>query len=542
MCFCVNSRQEKVVNRFCILLSFFSILTVSTFAEETIVDSDVWFKNGIKAFDAKEYSTALDFFEKAEFDSDQNEKIYYNKGLSHFKLSEYDLAEEAFKKSLNANNVELDIKASYNLGHLYYTKAIVPSTDEGGFTIDEENIRLAVDYFRDVKNFSQKKNANLNKKTKQIIVDAEYNEKLIIARLKILKDKEKKEKGKKVNILKGNVKANGNAIEGATVYIKSKWDDHILAQVKTDSTGAFQIPELDMGKYQLAATLFNDARADLLNWSEPKKVPAYEKDNVDLNISGPLTLASPYNASVLPLAVPFNDSLRLSGPDSILKSTDWGELTDGKPVDYFSDTNGIDTGYVAFAEQQFQMSIAVPSKKQNQNPQKIKKTTEPAEPPTFKVTLKGFVDKETAMLPENLIIFGMKKDAKEPIPLYNTTVKTTEEGLYSWTSEEFAQQDCRVLLLGFSRISGKHIALHEIEVSEDNKQENKDQNEDKKKKKDEKDKDKKDNEDQKKKDKKKKKQDSRPVKKILGDIRKKNKDAKEKQDGTGVMLRVDKDY
>jgi len=521
------------------IISFYFI---SAHTEEALIGSDVWFKKGIEAFDAKEYSTALDFFEKAEFDSDSNEKIYYNKGLSHFQLSEFDLAEEAFKKAINANNAELDIKASYNLGHLYYKKSIIPTTEEGSFKVDEESIRLAVDFFRDVKKFSKKKNINISNEAEQIIIDAEYNEKLIVARLKILRDKEKKEKGKKINILKGNVKANGNAIEGATVYIKSKWDDQILAQVKTDSTGAFQIPNLDMGKYQLAATLYNDARADLLNWGEPKKVPSYEKENVDLSISGPLTLASPYNSSVLPLAIPFNDSLRLNGPDSILKSTDWGELTDGKPQDYFSETNGIDTGYVAFSEQQFQMSIAIPTQKQQPDAQQIKKTTEPSEPPTYKVTLKGFVDKENATLPENLIIFGMKKDSKEPIPLHNTTVKTTEEGLYSWTSEEFEQKDCRVLLLGFSRISGKHIALHEIEVSEDTKQENKDQD----KNQDKKDQDKK--EDQKKDDKKKdekkpeKKQDSRPVKKILRDIRKKNKDAKDKQEGSGVMLRVDKDY
>lgn len=523
------------------------LLTTSLYAEKAkapLKDSETWFKEGLSALEKKQYGEAIDIFEKAELESKTIEKVYYNKGLAHLELKEYDLAEEHLRKALQAQDVNLTIKASYNLGHLHYQKSIVPSTDGGSYTMKKSEIQIAQDYFRDVKNFQKQKDADLNSESEDLIKRAIFNEALISARYKVLNDQKAKEKGSKLSLLSGTVKANGRPIEGATVYIKSKWKNEILGQTKSDSSGAFKIDGLEMGKYQLAAALYNDAKLSDLQWSEAKKVPAYEKDTSDLSISGALSLASPYQASHMSLPLPYDDALRMQGADSITKSTDWGELTDGKSSESFSETQPIDTGYVAFLQDQFQIAMGVPQQQQ-QVQQQVQQTTEPSAPPTYTFVLKGFNGGDSPA-PLSVDVMGMKKEQEKPIKLYHSVIKTTDTGVYEWKSDEFAQQDCRTLIFSFTQSKGKKTIFHEIEVNEDLKQDqqNQDQQQDQDQQQQQQNKDKQDQQkkDEQKQQQKKQQQKPQAVQAILDKVRKKNEDEKREEEGTGVILRTLKDY
>lgn len=522
---------------------FFIIAFSTVVAEEKQpMTWDEHFEIGINAFDQKDFEQALISFGKAELESTEVDKIHYNKGLCHLKLDEHDLAEKELTKALRARDPLLKLKARYNLAHVHYNHAIIPSSDEGSYTYDEDKLTTCLDFFRDVKREVAKEPLNKESEALQLAQKADENIKLVVARLKIMRDRENSKKGEKVPFIQGTLQVNGRPVGDGRLYLKSKWEDQLLGTLKSDPSGTFKFDELEMGKYQIAGALYETESLEQLSFNEPVKVPTYEKDNQDIKLSGPLSMACPYQASVLPLKIPHSDSSRASGPDSITSSTDWGELTDGKPEDLFPEDHDLDPGYVGFDVPEFQIAMALPSPPQNPQAGHPEESKEEKPEPTYNVTLKGFHDDVKVVLPDLFQVYGFKKDMEKPELLYTSAVSTTDPGKYSWSSGPFPHKDFRHLIFTFQKKGKGRISLHEIEVQEDTGQnqsnqdqqqnENQDQNQQQQK-----------QQQQKQQEEQKKNEPSRSTRSILSRVRKKNEDEKDKrQTKSGIILKTDRDY
>jgi len=515
--------------------------------------SEQHFHDGMLAFQKGDVAQALQSFEAAGLEGKELEPIQFNQALCHLALNEPDKAEELFNKVLSSQDPEFQIKAHYNLGHLYFKQSLKePETAAGQEPspypdYDLEKLEAASYAFRDIKNLSRRYEGKLSAATSAIVAAADENLKLIAARYIDYEDRLAKRKGRKTNIIRGSVKVNGRPASYAFVYLKSKWDDVIFAHMRCDESGVFTFNDLEVGKYQLAALLYEEDNAERLNWGEDVKLPSFESDNHDLQIQGAMTLGVPYQTQSPSLETPWDDHLRFSGSQSIVSSTDWGELVDGRPAITLPLDNDFHQGYVGFNVPNLRLGIAVPTAEQAQPQQNVPQSTEPTPPPTFKIKLKGFQDFKDVFLPDELTVFGMKEGQEAPLQLYQSIIQSTSSGVVEWDSEEFAHQDCRQLMLDFKRSKGNRMSLHEIEVSEDRHEPKQDQQEGDEQNKDQQQEQNQDQEQQNKNDKQQQPQEpqdreSRTVRSILEKVKEKNEDAKERQKGSGVILHTDKDY
>lgn len=424
------------------------------------------FRNGLEALESGQNEQALQHFERAEFESDFPELVYYNQGLSLMRLGEGVQAEDKFKKAIGTLPDLTALRARYNLGLLHADRAIVPSTDpDAPPTLKQTETEQAVNYFRDVGSLAEKEVFEDNEKAQELRRRAEENEKLLLARMKIQNDRDARKKGNRVPFLLGKLNANGRPVEGGWVYFRNKWDDDINGYTRSGPDGDFKTTPLDPGWYFLGGAFYETDNYP--NLKERQRVPAYDSDPVSIDVRGALSLACPYQASVPSLGGVFQDRSRLEGPESITSSTDWGELDDGRPESDLPEDTDEHPAYVAFDAEDFQIAFGLPVKQQQQMPQMQQSTSvEPTTPPTYTVTLKGYTDDKVAVPPSTFFVMGMKEGEEKPIPLHGETISTTQKGLYSWTSKEFEQKDCRQLLLGFKRQGGERISFHEIEINE----------------------------------------------------------------------------
>jgi hypothetical protein len=515
-----------------------------------------------KLFDEGNIEAALSHFEKADMETDQPQLFHYNRGLCHRLLGEEEQALKQFRDAMGSTDPLLDMDAQFQVGQVYFQKAITPSTDKGEVTLDIPYLTESSFAFKNVMDIGRRHEQLLDAPHNDLLKKAETNVKLIAAKYKDHLDRQSREKGNKTPIIQGDVKVNGRAVAQTRVYIKSKWDDKILAHVNCDEGGGFKLSDLKTGKYQLAAALYDTNNVDDLQWGNDIKVPTHEKDVQNLTVQGAITLASPYQTSCPSLEAPWDDHLRAAGAASIVSSTDWGELCDGYPESSLPKDSDVNMAYVAFGEPQVQLVIAVPSQQQpgeqagphgagatqggmapgTPNGGQSEAPAEDTPPPTFTVTIKGYHDGEQVFAPEKINISGIKEGLEAPIPLYEATIQTTEAGLFNWKSEEFAHQDCRNLIISMTRPpQGQRMSLHEVEVSE-NLNQKKDQNEDQKNQDQKQDQDQQQQDQQQDQQEKQEPQESRSTRAVLQKIRDKNKDAKEKQQASGVIYQTDKDY
>ncbi|MBF0245752.1 MAG: tetratricopeptide repeat protein, partial [Planctomycetes bacterium] len=433
-----------------ILLSCLPLL----YAEEAAQDWRDYFDRGLSSAQKGAYEEALSEFDKAELESDRPQLITYNRSVCHMELGEYELAKAELEKILDATEPRFALLARYNLGHLHYQNSIKNSSDAGKTNMDMEDAKLALDYFRDVVNMCKRPPYASEPEAPAIQADADQNKRLLLARLKDLEDLKDKDRGERTNTLQGFVAVNQRPVEGARVYFKSKWEDPIAGETRSGKEGKFSI-DLDVGKFQLAATLY-EAPASALKWNPPLRIPAFAKDTHTLPINGPLSLACPYQASHSTLPPPYTDGLRLEGPDSITSSTDWGELTDGRPGESFPEDSDIDGGYVAFQEPIFQIAMGLPPAREP-SPVAASNVTDPGNKPTYTIVLKGFQNGDDCLPPETLRIYGKNPSQKDPQLLYEGKVSPEATGKYEWRSEPIPEEDSRQLSFSFTSKPGKRV-------------------------------------------------------------------------------------
>lgn len=528
-------------------------------SNEAIKSSEQHFEDGQQAFQKGDYGSALESFNLSELESDHLDPIHFNRGLCHMALNDFEKAIENFEKVLSSQDPEYRIKAHYNLGHCHYQQSLQVNEPKDGepsapeelsATFSEEKLGLAVSAFREIEAMARRYEGRLSSEALNIVEKAKSNIKIIIAKYTYYQDQLAKNKGRLTKVIRGNVSVNGQPARYAFVYIKSKWDDNIYAHMRTDESGKFNFEGLEVGKYELAAALFEEKNAEFLNWQQEVKVPSYETDETALQIQGAMTLGMPYQSQTPTLETPWDDHLRFNGAKSITSSTDWGELNDGRPLETLPADNDFHQGYVAFDALNLRIGMAIPSQQQPQvQPgQQPQQSTEPSLPPTYQITLKGFQDLEDVHFPDKVRIYGLKDGQEQPIALYSDNIQTDTKGLTEWKSQEFEHQDCRQLLFDFSRSKGKRMSFHEIEVAEnlhqknDQQNENQDQNQDDQQQQQQQDQQQSEQNQQQQQEQQPEQRESRSVRSILQKIKDKNEDAKERQKGSRIILHSDKDY
>ena len=95
---------------FCWAVAFFVAIESRTLLAATASDS---FNEGIKVFQRGDYAQALQYFQQAQSGGFQNPRLYYNLGVTWYKLAQYDQAYEQFSQL--TNNLEFAFLAYYNL-------------------------------------------------------------------------------------------------------------------------------------------------------------------------------------------------------------------------------------------------------------------------------------------------------------------------------------------------------------------------------------------------------------------------------------------
>ena len=509
------------------------------------------FNTGIEFFQKGELEGALSSFEKASTETDLPQLVHYNRALTHQALGEQDLAEEQYHLVLHEDQPLLSMKAHYQMGHLFFDKATTSANTESeeAPSLDLEVLEDSSFHFRECQDLYYRHESLLGSEGKQLHDKAKRNDLKIAARYKYMMDQLNKKRGEKARIIQGTVKVNGRAVDRTRVYIKSKWEERIYGHTFSDNTGGYLLEDLPVGKYQLAAALYDTEDTGDLKWETEIKVPTRTEDTHDLNVHGAQTLAMPYQSSGPSLSAPWDDHLREGGGETLQSAPHWGELTDGYPEASLSDNNDLNKGYVAFDAPRIQIAMAVPERgSPDGSSPSPPASSDNVQPPKYQITLRGFVSEDSAT-PDTARFLGLAPPNEEnstpqaPTELSVQKVEVSKEGdgTYTWTSELFEHQGFRSVLMDFERTRGKRMSFHEIEVLEiiDEGKQEQDQQDDQQ----DQSQDQQDDQQEQSQPEQKKEETSRSTRAILQDIRKKNEDAKERQTGSGIIISTDtKDF
>jgi len=102
-------------------LKFEKIITICfvfLFAFPLMADED----KGIKYFQDGDFENALQYYESILQKEIENKQAKFGLGTVTFQMEDIQSAEEAFKQTLSTEDIQLQSKAHYNLGNLYYHK------------------------------------------------------------------------------------------------------------------------------------------------------------------------------------------------------------------------------------------------------------------------------------------------------------------------------------------------------------------------------------------------------------------------------------
>lgn len=96
---------------------------------------------GNQAFEKQDYQLALENYQKARTDLTSKAVPDYNIGNTHYRLEDYNEAENALKQSLSESNEELAQNGYYNMGNTFYRR----SQFEAAIEAYKEALRLDPD-------------------------------------------------------------------------------------------------------------------------------------------------------------------------------------------------------------------------------------------------------------------------------------------------------------------------------------------------------------------------------------------------------------
>ena len=76
-------------------------------------------KEGVERYKAQNYQGSLDSFNQAESQGKEEDRLYFNKGTSYYKLNDYKVALKYFEKSATSEDKDLKLRSLYNKGNTY---------------------------------------------------------------------------------------------------------------------------------------------------------------------------------------------------------------------------------------------------------------------------------------------------------------------------------------------------------------------------------------------------------------------------------------
>jgi Ca-activated chloride channel family protein len=76
-------------------------------------------KEGVERYKEQNYQGSLDSFNQAESQAKEDDRLYFNKGTSYYKLNDYKLALKYFEKSATSDDKDLKLRSLYNKGNTY---------------------------------------------------------------------------------------------------------------------------------------------------------------------------------------------------------------------------------------------------------------------------------------------------------------------------------------------------------------------------------------------------------------------------------------
>lgn len=106
-------------NTFKIQFLFFLLLFSSSILSFDVDPVGKNVKEGVERYKAQNFQGSLDSFNQAESQGKEDDKLYFNKGTSYFKLNDYKLALKYFEKSATSDDKDLKLRSLYNKGNTY---------------------------------------------------------------------------------------------------------------------------------------------------------------------------------------------------------------------------------------------------------------------------------------------------------------------------------------------------------------------------------------------------------------------------------------
>ncbi|MDM8538877.1 tetratricopeptide repeat protein, partial [Desulfobacterales bacterium HSG17] len=117
-----KKRLNSSINILSVLILVFALniigFSTPSIAQAKTVSSSV--KEGIAAFEEKNYEQAKKHFIDAQLENPENRKLYYNIGTAAYMNKEYEQAKTNFKHALESDDKNLRHDARYNLANTHY--------------------------------------------------------------------------------------------------------------------------------------------------------------------------------------------------------------------------------------------------------------------------------------------------------------------------------------------------------------------------------------------------------------------------------------
>ena len=177
-------KNLKQIGKFIIcgslLVTFYlSMFTCSAFAES----SAGVVKKANKLYKNKKYDEALKEYDRALTKSPNSAVVNFDIGAAQYKKGDFEKALGSFSKALISEDGKLELKTNYNIGNSKYKQGVLKENTDLSSAISL--LQDSLDYY--------KRAMKLDEENK----DAKFNHEFVEKKLKILRDKQKKQKQQK---------------------------------------------------------------------------------------------------------------------------------------------------------------------------------------------------------------------------------------------------------------------------------------------------------------------------------------------------------
>ncbi|MFH1460110.1 MAG: tetratricopeptide repeat protein [Candidatus Omnitrophota bacterium] len=109
-----------------VIITIISISCILSNASSAFADAASKVRKGIKAYEAQNYDQALIDFNDAQTESPLSPEIFFNMGNVFYRQKKYKEAQDAFEKSRQNAEIQIEAKALYNIGNALFAQGRLP--------------------------------------------------------------------------------------------------------------------------------------------------------------------------------------------------------------------------------------------------------------------------------------------------------------------------------------------------------------------------------------------------------------------------------